>query len=242
MTAHRRSSREPASCSRECVKTLFALAPICDSDDDLRMRRPARSNVPAEPLRWFLTRASVEFGQCTEATLRKNLAKNDAQADDDGLFTTRQITDALYGGLSEEKLATQRQLTRKLELENSITEASVLDRQALSTAFAALADAMSSRIMASELSREAKEDLLRELSSVPLTLENVARSQSRLPRSSQNGQDGEDGVVKRKQKRSRTQAARRRARRAERAAAAREGEHRLDAQREVCADEPLTGS
>jgi hypothetical protein len=55
---------------------------------------------------------------------------------------------AVYGGaLSEEKLRTQRQLTRKLELENAITEGNVLNRAALSKAFALIADAISSRIM-----------------------------------------------------------------------------------------------
>jgi hypothetical protein len=52
--------------------------------------------------------------------------KNSAAPDKDGLFTTRQIVGAVYGGaLSEEKLRTQRQITRKLELENAITLGSV---------------------------------------------------------------------------------------------------------------------
>ena len=46
------------------------------------------------------------------------------------------------------------------------------------------ADAISSRVMAdSGLSREAKEDILRDLSSWPLALEDVAHRQTRLPRS-----------------------------------------------------------
>jgi len=58
--------------------------------------------------------------------------------------------------LSEEKLATQRPLTRKYELENSIVEASVLNKAALEAGFSQFADAMVHRIAASELSREAK--------------------------------------------------------------------------------------
>ena len=45
-----------------------------------------------------------------------------------------------------------------------------------------IADAMSTRIMSSELSRTAKEDILRDLSSWPLALEEVADRQTRLPR------------------------------------------------------------
>jgi hypothetical protein len=111
------------------------------------------------------------------------LAKNSVTPDADGLYSTKQITDAVYGGLSEEKLATQRQLTRKYQLENAITEASVLDKAALSQGFAQVADAISARIMSSELSREAKADLLRDLSTIPVVISNVARSQTKLRRS-----------------------------------------------------------
>jgi hypothetical protein len=101
-------------------------------------------------LKWSVERAGVEFGM-TSNTLRKALNKNSAQADADGLFSTKQITDAVFGGLTEEKLLTQRQLTRKYELENSIVEASVLNRSELMTAFPAVADAMTSRTMVSGL-------------------------------------------------------------------------------------------
>ena len=85
--------------------------------------------------------------------------------------------------MSEEKLRTQRQLTRKLELENEITEGNVLNRAALSKAFAAIADAFVSRVMSVQgLSRQEKEDLLKDLSSWPLALQEVAHAQSRLPR------------------------------------------------------------
>jgi hypothetical protein len=117
-------------------------------------------------------------------TLRKALAKTSAAPDADGLYTSRQIAGAVYGGaLSEEKLRTQRQITRKLELENAITTGSVLDRQALSKAFAAIADAFVSRVMSVQgLTRQEKEDLLKDLSSWPLALQEVEHAQTRLPR------------------------------------------------------------
>jgi hypothetical protein len=47
---------------------------------------------------------------------------------------------------------------------------------------AAIADAITSRIMASELSRSAKQDLLAELAGVTIRLEEVGHAQTRLPR------------------------------------------------------------
>lgn len=78
-------------------------------------------------------------------------------------------------------------------MENAITEGNVLNRAALSKAFAAIADAFVSRLMSvGGLSRQEKEDLLKDLSSWPLALQEVAHAQTRLPRG--NGtRDGEDG-------------------------------------------------
>jgi hypothetical protein len=61
-----------------------------------------------------------------------------------------------------------------------IVEASVLNRAELEKVLAQVADAIQSRIMSSELSREIKEDVLRDLASVPLILEDVASRQSKL--------------------------------------------------------------
>jgi hypothetical protein len=144
----------------------------------------SRSNLPQDvPLKWNVEKAAAEFG-VSMMTLRKALNKTSATPDQDGLYTSRQIAGAVYGGaLSEEKLRTQRQLTRKLELENEITEGNVLNRAALSKAFAAIADAFVSRVMSVQgLSRQEKEDLLKDLSSWPLALQEVAHAQSRLPR------------------------------------------------------------
>jgi hypothetical protein len=94
-----------------------------------------------------------------------------------------------------EKLATQRQLTRKYQLENAIVEASVLNKAALEAGFAQLADAMVHRIMASELDRSAKEDLLRDLSTIPIVLEGVAKRQTRLRVKNGQTPNGENEAV-----------------------------------------------
>jgi hypothetical protein len=150
-----------------------------------------KSNLPQNvPLRWNIEKASIEFA-VSMMTLRKALAKNDAEPDAAGLYTSRQIASAVYGGaFSEEKLRTQRQLTKKLELENSITEATVLSRSELMKGLATIADAVSSRIMSAELPRSVKEDLLKDIASIPLVLKEVAHGQSRLPR--RNGAHSEE--------------------------------------------------
>jgi hypothetical protein len=47
-----------------------------------------------------------------------------------GSFSTKEIAAALYGSMAQEKLQTQKKLRKKLELENAITTASVLDKAA----------------------------------------------------------------------------------------------------------------
>jgi hypothetical protein len=150
---------------------------------------PIKTNVPLKPLRWSVKRAAVEFSTSI-MTLRKMLVKVGVAPGSDGCFSTAEICKAVFGGLAEEKLLTQRQLTRKYELENLITEGRVLDKDALMAGLSQVADAIVSRILASELSREAKEDVLRDLASVPVVLEDVASKQSRLPR--RNGQKAAD--------------------------------------------------
>jgi hypothetical protein len=159
------------------------------------MSRPTKSNVPPEPLRWSVKRAAVEFATSV-MTLRKMLVKVGVAPGSDGCFSTAEICKAVFGGLAEEKLLTQRQLTRKYQLENQITESRVLDKAALMAGLSQISDAIVSHIMArTELPRETREDILRDLSSIPLVLEDVASRQSKLPR--RNGQkdtgDEDDG-------------------------------------------------
>jgi hypothetical protein len=85
-------------------------------------------------------------------------------------------------------------LTRKYELEDSIVEASVLNKAALEAGFSQLTDAMVHRIAGVRTIPRSKEDLLTELASVPIILENVARSQTRLRRS-KNGQTLEEEQI-----------------------------------------------
>jgi hypothetical protein len=68
-------------------------------------------------------------------------------------------------------------------LENQITRAEVLNRTELMRVLSAVSDAISSRVMScAELSRSAKEDVLRDLSTLPVVLQDVAARQSRFAR------------------------------------------------------------
>jgi hypothetical protein len=138
------------------------------------------------PLAWTIEAIGREF-KLAQNTVRKILHQGGAEPDASGCYSTEQICACLFGDLRAERLRKERELTRKYRLENAIVEASVLDRASLSGALAMIADAMKSRMEASELSRAAKEDLLHDLASIPITLNGVADRQSALPRR-RNGQ------------------------------------------------------
>jgi hypothetical protein len=154
-----------------------------------------RGNVVRAPLRWSIDAAAPEFGMGVN-TMRKLLNQASIAPGEDGCYATAQLLSAIYGRMHEEKLRTQEQLTRKYALENAITEGSYLDRAELSKGLALIADAMCAIISNSNLSREAQEDLRKELAGIEIICEDVARAQSRLPRGqrgrrSKNGQAGE---------------------------------------------------
>jgi hypothetical protein len=143
------------------------------------MLRTTKSNIP-EMLRWNLDAASREFNFSAQ-TLRAALNKNSAVPGDDNCYSTQQICDALFGALHLEKIRTQRQITERITLDNEITRGEVLNRSELAKGFAAIADAIVSRVMAAnELSRATKEDLLKDLSSIPVVIADVARKQSQF--------------------------------------------------------------
>jgi hypothetical protein len=132
-------------------------------------------------LKWTIERASREFN-VAPVTLRKFLRQAGAESDETDCFSTAQIVQCLYGDLRAERLRKERELTRKYSLENAIVEASVLNRSELMKVMAAIADAFTSRVMSvTGLSRHEKEDLLKDLASWPLALQEVAHRQTRLP-------------------------------------------------------------
>jgi hypothetical protein len=146
-----------------------------------------KSNLPQhEPLKWNLRKAAQEFGT-TPDTLKKTLNRVSQEPDVNGLYTTGQLVQALFGQLHVEKIRYQRACAEKVELENSVAKAELLDKRELTTSFAALADAMTCIITTSGLNREEQQSLQRELASIPVIIADTARRQNKLHRA-KNGQ------------------------------------------------------
>jgi hypothetical protein len=153
-------------------------------------------------LRWAAERAAIEFGTAS-GTLRRALDRSGAQSDSNECYTTAQIIKALYGDLHSEKVRVQRELGTRYELENEITRGEMLNKEALRRGFAQLADALQSVIMTDRnLTRESKEDFLKNLASWPIILSDVERRQTRLPKS-----NGEHDMPQQKQRRKRVKVA-----------------------------------
>jgi hypothetical protein len=141
-----------------------------------------KSNLPQDvPLRWNLRKAAVELSTTVD-TLKKSLNQVSESPDRDGLYATTQLVKARYGELYQEKLRVQRETADRIALENRITRAEVVDKAELMKGLSALADAMIHIISTSGLSREAQEDLQRELASIPIILETASQRRTRLRR------------------------------------------------------------
>jgi hypothetical protein len=129
--------------------------------------RAVRGNLPAAKLQWTIPKIAAEFGGSPDG-VRKILNQAGIASDATGCYDTRGIVAALYGDLHSEKIRKERELTRKYWIENETSEAHLLDRASLMQGLSAVADAMVCRIMSSALDREAKEDLLKDLSTIPI--------------------------------------------------------------------------
>jgi hypothetical protein len=152
------------------------------------IKRP-RGNIPRNP-RWTIESASREFATSPD-TLKKALAQASITCGEDSCFSTAEISAAVFGSLYQEKLGTQKEIRRKLELENAVTMGNLLSRAALQESLAELADALGQSVLNSGLPREACANFLHNLSSWPLRLEEVAARQTRLPRG--NGAQPDEG-------------------------------------------------
>jgi hypothetical protein len=151
----------------------------------------SKSNLPQHvPLAWNLRKAAIEFGTTVD-TLTKALNRVSASPDSNGLYSTKQLISALFGELHVQKVRTQRAVAKRVELANAATVGSLVDKAALLRLFSQVADGMKSRIENSELSRDAQVDLLRELSSVPLGISDIATRQSKLPRDGKRAVDAD---------------------------------------------------
>ena len=77
-------------------------------------------------------------------------------------------TEAAILAWNKQRCETQRLLGKKYELENEIVRAQILKKSELEKGLAAVADAIASRILASDLSQSAKADVLKEIAGIDL--------------------------------------------------------------------------
>ena len=77
--------------------------------------------MKAEPLRWTLGQAASEFS-LDRRTMAERVKTSGAVPGEDGKFSTRQITAAVYGDLAGEKL-------RKMRAEADLAEMEVREKQ-----------------------------------------------------------------------------------------------------------------
>jgi hypothetical protein len=151
------------------------------TDLSLPMHQPGTrlTNVPPEPLAWSLTRAAREFGT-PKTTLGAKLKAGGENPDSSGLFSTTQLVRVIYGSIFAERSRLIREQADRIALENKITRAEYLDREALKAGLALAAEAIVQIIRNSKLSREEQEDIQRNIANIPLALAAVGERQSRL--------------------------------------------------------------
>ena len=142
------------------------------------MTRVADSNVPATPLRWSIARAGAEF-DISQQTLERRLRDAQLFPDAGGCYSTKQLTQGIYGSLFRERLRRVSEEADKTAIANQVSRGQLLDRSALEQGFAQVADAMLGVIKNSGLSRDDQEQIQRNLAGIPLAIENTARRQRR---------------------------------------------------------------
>jgi len=94
---------------------------------------------------------------------------------------------------NRQRTATQKALCEKYDLENQVRRGQLLDRAEVTKVLAAIAHAMVTRISVADIPRRVKEDLLTELSSIPVSLAEVAPGRLRRANGKQPDEDGSEG-------------------------------------------------
>jgi len=83
------------------------------------MARVADSNIPATPLRWSVAAAGREF-DLAEATLERKIRDAQVFPDAGGCYTTKQLTEAIFGSLFRERLRRLTEEADKTALANQV--------------------------------------------------------------------------------------------------------------------------
>ena len=123
------------------------------------------ANKRIKPIRWTLELAGVEFSRDHRA-LSKRIRREGLEPGEDGCFSTAQICSAVFGDQFSEDLRKTREEADAIEIKNKRSRNELLDAERVYLYGEALFIVIRQRILASKLTREEQDDLLRELQSV----------------------------------------------------------------------------
>lgn len=133
----------------------------------------------------------------TDDTLRKKFKAVEITSDSSGCYTTRQVTEAIYGDSSRERIRETKERADNWALKNGILRGELLPRSLLEPALQQIFLVIGQLIQASSLNTLEKKDLLNNISSWPIAVQNVA-SKSKAGLDSQpsegNGENGRDAA------------------------------------------------
>jgi hypothetical protein len=136
------------------------------------------SNVP-NPLKWSIDAAAREFGVDSK-TLKKNLVAAEQTPAPDATYSTPQIKDALWTNSKRLRDEEVFERTKNMRLKNAFLEGNQLDRSELTSALEQIFVAITQIVMSSDLSPKEKKDILDNISSYPVIVENTAQKQIKV--------------------------------------------------------------
>lgn len=148
------------------------------------------------PLLWNIAEVLREFGHevRTDDTLKKKFKACEEYPNGDGLYTTLQVTRAIYGDSSRERIRETKERADNWRLKNDILRGELLPKSLLTPALEQVFIVVSQLIQASNLTALEKRDLLNNISTWPIAVQNVAskaKTGFETPAET-NGENGQD--------------------------------------------------
>jgi hypothetical protein len=137
-----------------------------------------RSNVTEAPLKWTVRAIAREF-KLAENTVSRKLSESKQSPDSKGVYATSQVTAALYGDLSAERLRELKGRADNWELKNRALIGELLDREELEKTLGQLFVSFKSAIESTSMTREEKTATLEVLASWPVVVKETAAQQSK---------------------------------------------------------------
>jgi hypothetical protein len=123
------------------------------------------ANKRLAPIRWTLEKAGYEFN-IDHRALGKRVRRESLEVGDDGCFSTAQICAAVFGDKDAEDLRLTREQADAQEIKNRRSRFELLESETVYKFFEQYFIVIRQRILASSLTREDQDDLLREIQGI----------------------------------------------------------------------------